>query len=372
MFSKITVPQHKLGLWFRRGSFHRLLTPGVYRFRSGIFNTADDSVELVNTTATRFEHPLLDVLIQQPELQTRLLVVEVGDNQRGLLFKSGRLQDILIPGRYAFWRNPSAPEVRICELDSLRLDPPTGALLARLPNADLHVKALWVQSHERVILHSEQSEPEVLGPGLHVFWKVPHFPPIEHIDLREQLLDVTGQEIMTSDKVTVRVNLLASYRIVDPRKAAGSVVNLPQAIYREAQLALRDNVASHTLDELLAQREILGQAVRAKLEARVADYGVAVGTVGVRDISVPAAMREILNKVIIAEREAQANLIKRREETAAARSQVNTARLLQDNPALVRLRELEIVQEILSGNKSVFVFGGGGDLVSQVRNLVES
>jgi regulator of protease activity HflC (stomatin/prohibitin superfamily) len=91
--------------------------------------------------------------------------------------------------------------------------------------------------------------------------------------------------------------------------------------------------------------------------------------VGLRDIILPGEMREILNRVITAEKEAQANLIKRREETAAARSQANTAKLLAENPALARLKELEMLQEILAGAKTTFVFGQG-ELASQIRGLI--
>lgn len=104
------------------------------------------------------------------------------------------------------------------------------------------------------------------------------------------------------------------------------------------------------------------------VQRRAAQFGVAVRGIGIRDVIVPGDMKTILNQVIKAEKRAEANLIKRRAETAAARSQANTARILAENPLLQRMKELEL-QEILAGTKATFVLGQG-DLAEQVRGLV--
>ena len=104
---------------------------------------------------------------------------------------------------------------------------------------------------------------------------------------------------------------------------------------------------------------------------RVADFGLEVLGTGLRDIILPGDMKMILNEVITAQKQAEANLIKRREETAATRSQLNTARLLAENPVMARLKELELAQEILAGTKATFVFGNV-DVIEQVRRLTLS
>lgn len=142
-----------------------------------------------------------------------------------------------------------------------------------------------------------------------------------------------------------------------------------QALYREAQLALRAAIGGRGLDSLLADKDAVGREVRASLARRAEEFGVAVVSVGLRDIILPGEMKLILNQVIEAEKQAQANLIRRREETAAARSQANTARLLAENPLLARIKELELLGEILAGTKATFVFGSG-DLANQVRSLI--
>ena len=109
--------------------------------------------------------------------------------------------------------------------------------------------------------------------------------------------------------------------------------------------------------------------MRTILARRADEFGVDVLGVGLRDIILPGEMKSILNQVIEAEKQAQANLIRRREETAAARSQANTAKLLADNPTLARMKELEALQDILSGAKTTFVLGQG-ELVQQVGRLI--
>jgi len=109
--------------------------------------------------------------------------------------------------------------------------------------------------------------------------------------------------------------------------------------------------------------------VRNALASRAEAIGVQVRSVGLRDIILPGDMKELMNQVIAATKEAEANLIKRREETAAARSQANTAKLLAENPLLQRLKELELLKDVLAGTKATFVFGDG-EISEQIKRLV--
>jgi regulator of protease activity HflC (stomatin/prohibitin superfamily) len=132
---------------------------------------------------------------------------------------------------------------------------------------------------------------------------------------------------------------------------------------------LRAAVGTKALDLLLQDKESVGAEVRDALARRAGDLGVAVRSIGLRDIILPGDMKTLLNQVIAATKEAEANLIRRREETAAARSQANTARLLAENPVLTRLKELELLKDVLAGARTTFVFGSG-DIAEQVRGLV--
>ncbi|MEL6714121.1 MAG: slipin family protein, partial [Planctomycetota bacterium] len=194
----------------------------------------------------------------------------------------------------------------------------------------------------------------------HVTWK--------SIDLRTQTLDVAGQEIMTADKVTLRINLVVRFRIADALRAVGAEVDASQGLYRAAQLALREAVGGRTLDALLGAKNEVSAELEAALASRAERLGLELEAVGLRDVILPGDMKELLNQVIEAQKQSEANLIRRREETAAARSQANTAKLLAENPVLLRMKELEQLGQVLAGARATLVLGQG-DLVGQLRAL---
>ncbi|HRX83877.1 MAG TPA: slipin family protein [Phycisphaerae bacterium] len=365
MLNSILIRDHERGLRFRDGNFVRLLGPGRYR----TWRPLRDRIEVHSTLQSRFNHELLDVLVQNAELRAALTVVELSDHQRALLWKDDRLAEILGPGRHAFWRTPYELTVEIFDVDAFGLEHPRVESILAHPAAPRFLQGIDVDAHEEGLLFRDGRLVRRVPHGRYVYWKGAGRVTFKAIDLREQQLDVAGQEIMTRDKVTLRVNLLVAYRVVDTTLAVTAVSDHAQTLYREAQLALRAAVGTRLLDALLADKEAVGGEVLQALTRRAGEFGVEVRSVGLRDIILPGEMKSILNRVIEAEKEAQANLIRRREETAAARSQANTAKLLAENPTLARMKELETLAEILAGAKTTFVLGAG-DLTGQVRSLV--
>ncbi len=367
MFTKLRIRKHEAGLWFRHGDFKQLLSPGSYwllgRF---IFK---DRVEMIDRLAGKFEHKLLDLLVTDAGVAGRLVVVDLKDDERALIWKDGRLGWIVGPGRHAFWNDPAKITVETYNVNDFTFTHRKVEAILGFRGGGTFLDGVRVESHERVLLFREGELVGELSPGLHVFWKQTGKVVWKAVDLREQVADVAGQEIMTADKVTLRVNLVVTYRVNDAVKAVTTVSDYAQTLYREAQLALRESVGTRSLDKLLADKDAVGNEVRSVLDARAKEFGVGVRGVGLRDVILPGEMKMILNEVILAQKQAEANLIRRREETAAARSQANTAKLLAENPALTRMKELEALQEILKGTKATFVLGQG-DVAEQVRGLV--
>jgi regulator of protease activity HflC (stomatin/prohibitin superfamily) len=199
---------------------------------------------------------------------------------------------------------------------------------------------------------------KTLQPGLYAWWKFNRRVVVEQVDLRLQAMEVQGQEILTKDKVTLRVNLAAQYQITDPVKARSELVNFTEYLYREVQFALRQAVSARTLDTLLGNKGELDQAIYTVVSQKVSDFGIDVRSVGVKDVILPGDMKDILNQVVETEKVAQANVIKRREETAATRSLLNTARLMDENPTLLRLKELEVLEKVTEKVDKLTVFGG--------------
>jgi regulator of protease activity HflC (stomatin/prohibitin superfamily) len=368
MFGLTRIRKYERGLLFRHGDFAGLLGPGKYRLWSRLWSNQRARIEVYNTLDTRFAHELLDVLLADADVASALTVVDLADTQRALLWKNDRLAEILGPGRHAFWRDPYALTVETFDVDAFGLDHPRLEAILSHPGTARWLQGIDVDAHEEVLLYRDGRLVKRLTQGRYVYWKGAGRVNWKAVDLREQLADVAGQEIMTRDKVTLRVNLLVAYRVIDVEQAVTVVADHAQALYRAAQLVLRAAVGTRSLDALLTDKESVGREVAEILAERATEFGVSVRSVGLRDIILPGEMKQILNQVIEAEKQAQANLIRRREETAAARSQANTAKLLAENPALARMKELESLAEILAGTKATFVLGGG-DLGAQVRRL---
>ncbi len=371
MTISIRVQSWQLGLHFRHGDFAGILGPGRYRlWRNALpWSRAGESIELVNPGMPRVSHPLLDVLVADPRFAQAVHVVDLTQDERALVWADGRLASVLGPGRAAFWKAPAKIEVERFTIDQPRLEHRRLEAIVDHPDAGRWVETVnALENHEVLLLRNGQLVG-ALQPGRHAFWKGSGRLGVLAVDKREQLADVAGQEIMTADKVTLRVNLLVAFQVVDAVKALTVVNDSSQAVYREAQLALRAAVGARTLDALLADKQAVGGEVAFALGGRVKEFGVAVRSVGIKDIVLPGEMKTILNSVLEAQKRAEAELIKRREETAAARSQANTARLLAENPVLARMRELELLQGVLAGTKATFVLGPG-DVVGQVRSLL--
>ena len=187
---------------------------------------------------------------------------------------------------------------------------------------------------------------EILQPGLHGFWQVHRSVDVRRYDLRPQPIEITAQEILTRDRVSLRVTLTAYAQVTDPVKVEQSSGDFTTYIYRLVQFAVREAIANRTLDEILNNRETIDNQLRTYVAEHMDDIGVEITELGVKDIILPGDMRELINKVVEAEKTAQANLIRRREETAATRALLNTAKLMDNNPLLLRLKEIESLEKL--------------------------
>jgi regulator of protease activity HflC (stomatin/prohibitin superfamily) len=287
-------------------------------------------------------------------------IVQLGAHEVAIVSLDGEPKHMVMPNSTrAFWKAITAVEVeridagadmRVAKRHLDKLD------LARMP---IVVHAV-VEAHEAGLLFVDGRLIERLPAGRHAFWAVGRTVRIQKVDTRPTPLEVTAQEILTKDRVGIRVTLTAFTRVADPEKAALAAGDVANTVYRLVQFAIREAVATRTLDEILAARDQLDREVRAFVTARAADLGVEIGEIGVKDVILPGDVRELLNKVVEAERTAKANLIRRQEETAATRSLLNTARLMEDNPLLLRLKELEALEKLVEKVGRIDLHAGAG------------
>ena len=235
--------------------------------------------------------------------------------------------------------------------------------------ASTYIKETVVSESETGLVFVDGKLSEVLSAGKYVYWVRGQDVTVQVMDTRVALLDVSGQEIMTADKVTLRINAVASYRVSDPVKAASSVTDYVQSLYRDAQLALREVIGTRELDALLTEKDEASRELRETVQARAIEFGVEVTSLGIKDVILPGDIRELLNKVTEARKAAEAAVITRREETAAMRSQLNSAKLVEGNPALMKLKELELVEKVAEKSDLTLFLGERG-LTEQLTKLI--
>ena len=362
------IAKHERGLLFRGDDFVQVLRPGWHVYFDPLLRL---SLEREDTLDPRVASLRLDIALASGGLGIEATVIDLSDDERALVWIDGRLDSVLEPGRYAFWtvaRSVRVERIGLREkgVVSLRFEHETVTTVAALGDAleieEVAPDTVGLYFQDGVLI-------ETLRPGRYAFWRSEGRVELRSVDLREQVIDVNGQDIMTEDKVTLRVNAVLTYKVDDPVKAATQVAEPVQSIYREAQLALRAVIGTRSLDALLEDKDSvlveLGDLVAPRLEA----LGFVLLGIGIRDVILPGDMRQLLNQVTEARTAAEANLITRREETAAVRSQLNAARLLESNPTLMRLRELEVLEKVAEKSSLNVVVGEGG-LADRVVKLL--
>lgn len=218
-----------------------------------------------------------------------------------------------------------------------------------------------VSEYEAGLLYADGKFVRTLSPGRYrVRQGFGRNERVQTVDLRLASLPINGQEMLTADKVTLRLNLAASYRVADAAKAVNTVQNYVTALYTELQLALRAAVTAVDLDTLMADRTALADGLRDQVRPVAETLGLALESVGVRDVILPGEVKKMLAREAEALRTGRAALVAAREETAAVRAALNTAKMLTDNPVLMQLRGLQSLESVAdkAGNTVVLALPG--------------
>lgn len=367
------VAQHERALYLNDRTIEKVLEPGVYWMFDPLGRKA---IEVYDIKQPQFKHAGEEFIVKQQKAlcDKYFQVVELGDHEVGYLYVDNKLTDVLFPStRQLYWKQPFDVRVEIQNIEksydvaadkmSLLAHKRLSGLGQKLIEAVLPVE---VAAQHVGLLFVDGELVRTLKPGLYVFWKFNRKIAVEHVDTRLQAMEVSGQEILTKDKVSLRINLSAAYKVANPVLARSTLVNMAEYLYRELQFAIREAIGTRLLDELLANKGELDRVIFQSVKDKVEQHGIHVQGVGVKDIILPGDMKEIMNQVVQAEKAAQANVIKRREETAATRSLLNTARLMDENPTLMRLKELEALEKVTEKIDKLTVFGGLDGVLKEV------
>ena len=362
---KIIINEKQKGLLFKNGRYVKLLGAGKYHLYGGrqiLIQPLDHAVTCSLCA--------IETLLRDEALKQQVERVEVGDEQLALHFVNGKFDGILPRGEYLFWKAAGIHEFRVVDITSPEVDASVpDYIFSELP-AGYFIK-VEVAEHQKARLYFNRKFVRLLDAGTYYFWKTPVRIDVDFVDTRLTQMNVQGQEILTADKVSLRINFVLNYRVTDYVAIKSEVDDFAEQLYVAAQLALREFVGKYKLDEILENKEEMSRFVFDRLKAKKGAFFVEITDAGVKDIILPGEIREIMNTVLVAEKRAQANVITRREEVASTRSLLNTAKLMDENKTLYKLKELEFVERICE-NVGNINLNGNGDLLTQLASVLRS
>ncbi|WP_218776709.1 slipin family protein [Nostoc sp. T09] len=369
---KFQISEYEIGLLYVQNNFVRPLEPGEYAFWS--FDR-DVSVRTFSRIVPNPSFPLEDVLIERhPDFVSDYCeIVQLQNQQVAIVRYQGKVISILPPcSRKLFWQGVEVEAIDISN-DAKLPSRLVAELVSGLPEAltlsrsSLHI--CEVPTQHVGLLYINQEFQTQLQPGKHAWWVFGRSLQTEVFDLRQQAMEVSGQDILSKDKVPLRLNLTAGFRILDPLRAKNSLADITAYLYKELQFALRGAVGERSLDALLEDKGAIDRSISEYIRQKTADYGIEIDSVGVKDIILPGEIKTILSKVVEAEKAAQANVVRRREETAATRSMLNTAKVMEDNPVALRLKELEVLERIAEKIEKIQVNGSLDSILTELIRI---
>ncbi len=359
---KITINAYQVGLVFKNGMYKKMLKEGSHWLWFG------ETVQVYDM-AKPFVAPVeLNILLKDTVLAEALHVVEVGDDEIVLQYENGLLKQVLAAGRYTFWKGVVNYEFVKADISKIEITEniSRNTLLNRLVLP--YVRVYAVESYEKAVLFVDGKYVQTLASGVYYWWKNSIAIIVGKVDTRMQQLEINGQEILTKDKAALRINGYAQYKVVDIEKALLQNKEYDRQLYVAFQLALREYIAGLTFDELLEKKEAIVPFILDAVKAKADNLGIEVSGFGIRDIILPGDVKDIMNQVLVAEKKAQANIIMRREETASTRSLLNTAKLMEDNQMLFKLKEMEYIEKIADKINNISV-NGNGVLIDQLKQI---
>lgn len=361
---KTRVQAYEKALVFRHGALIKVLDPGLHWVGPFVTIMKYDVTEL-------FYHDDFDLLLQSETLTEKIDLVEVSDQEIAIEYKNGNFNRVLTPGRYAYWKDGLEYQLDLVDMNTIEVSKSIPRKVLHRPELAKYYTVHVVESYEKGILHVDGEFISTLKSGVYYYWKGERNAVISKVDMRKQQMEVSGQELLTADKASIRMSLFAHYQVTDLMKALVETKDFSKQLYVILQLGLREYIGQYTLDQLLQNKASVAPYILDYARARVKVLGLELIDCGLRDIILPGDIKEIMNQVLLAEKKAQANTIMRREETASTRSLLNTAKLMSDNEMLFKLKEMEYMEKFADKVGQISV-NGGGRVVDQLRDLIGS
>lgn len=359
------INENQIGIFFKDGKYIKMLSCGKYRFFGN-----SNRVEILNISDEfKVKGFDLSIFLKDEKIKNILSIVDIKDQTLALHYVNGKYSGCINEGKHAFFNIFDKHEFVEIDISSGEVANDFPKHLFGVLTKHLFHK-IEVASYEKARLYFDNRFIKLLDEGTHYFWNNGTRIDAQLVDTRLLQMDICGQEILTLDKVALRINFVCKYKITDFIKIHTEIDDFEKQMHITLQLALREYIGKHRLDEILENKEEISNLTFNKLKEKESEYFIEVFDAGVKDIILPGEIRDIMNTVLIAEKKAQANVITRREEVASTRSLLNTAKLMEENQTLYKLKELEYLEKICDNVGSINV-GAGVDLLSQLSKIVK-
>lgn len=359
---RVRINVGKVGVVSKSGDFEKVLTAGVY------WLGASKSIKMFDMLKLYSASPEWKLKVENENFASMVEELEVKDNQVVLHFENDRFLTVLNPGSYFYWKGLARFKFVEVNLDNLEIDADIDKGLFAKYELNKYTRTYKVEPNEKAVLFVDGVYYKTLSGGVYRYWLNSQTITMNKTDMRQLTQEVLGQEILTNDKAALRLNFNTKYKVVDVEKALLDNKDYEKQLYVFTQLALREFIGGLSLDQVLESKEAVSDYVMAKLAKKAEGLGVKILDCGIKDIILPGEMKDIMNRVLIAQKQAQANVITRREETAATRSLLNTAKLMEENQMLFKLKEMEYVERIADKIGEISL-SGNGQMIDQLKEI---
>lgn len=358
---KLAINKQEIAIKIKNEEVIKVYYTGKYWI---FFNKEIVKFNLNEVIDTKFH----SMILENETLKSMVNIYEVIHNEVLVTFRNNQFDKSFVNRNVMIWKDST-------QLTTVKYDLNSTEEVQKLDKREIEIlkkisaiRTISVAPYFEGLLFKDNQFNSILKAGDYLFYSNEAKISIVTYDLRPQTIEILGQEILTKDKVQLRINFMLQYQIIDLLKAYTSDKDFTKMIYQAIQLGLREYISNVNFDDLMSDKNSVTQYIIKKFEKQFEAIGLKLKDAGMKDIILPGEIREIMNRVLIAEKTAQANSITRREETASTRSLLNTAKLMEENETLWKLKEMEYIEKIADKVGEISI-SGGSNVLNELKTM---
>ncbi|HAR72446.1 MAG TPA: peptidase [Flavobacteriaceae bacterium] len=358
---KLAINNQEIGIYIKNNEIEKVYSKGNYWI---LFNKNIEKLN-INEIIDEKYHAMI---LENETLRSMVDFIEVLHNEVLIIYKNNQIYDSFYNKNVMIWKNST-------QLKAIKFDLNSTEEIKNLTKREIDIlrkagaiRIISVAPYFGGILFKDNEFDSVLKAGEYQFYNNETKISMVSFDMRPQTIEISGQEILTKDKAQLRINFMVNYQITDLLNAYQSNKDFEKMIYQAIQLGLREFIGNMNFDDLMSDKNSVTNYIIQKYQAQFQEIGLKLIDAGMKDIILPGEIREIMNRVLIAEKTAQANSITRREETASTRSLLNTAKLMEENETLWKLKEMEYIEKIADKVGEISI-SGGSNVLNELKTM---